>query len=252
MTIDVTKLQLDHYDVIGCAGRSHRSNVLWKVKCKYCNEIKDLEATYLRQNYPCKCTNIKHGLTMQSSGGANSPEHKILMSLIARCTDPSSPGYHRYGAKGITVCNRWLQGGVAVFVQDMGLRPSPELSIDRIDNKGNYEPINCRWATPRQQTNNRDCTIMLTHEGRTLPLTEWAEIVAISDGILRRRVTELCWSHSKALTTPVAYRRSRSLKAPDGHKYCSHCHKLKLLADFPHNRSTVDGYHPQCKVCVYK
>ena len=76
-----------------------------------------------------------------------------------RCLDPKNKGYARYGGRGITVCQRWLVGeggmtGVECFVLDMGKKPSPKHSVDRIDNDGNYEPANCRWATARDQARN--------------------------------------------------------------------------------------------------
>lgn len=69
-----------------------------------------------------------------------------------RCNNPKAQRYNYYGARGIRVCERW--GSFELFIQDMGRRPSPKHSIDRIDNDGNYEPGNCRWATQDQQIKN--------------------------------------------------------------------------------------------------
>lgn len=74
--------------------------------------------------------------------------------MIQRCTNPKNIGWKRYGGRGITVCERWLHS-FTDFLADMGPKPSPELTIDRIENNGNYEPGNCRWATKEQQTKNR-------------------------------------------------------------------------------------------------
>lgn len=85
--------------------------------------------------------------------GGKSPEYRAWHAMRQRCYHPSQPHYSRYGGRGIVVCERWQV--FANFLADMGLRPSPRHSLDRINNSGNYEPGNCRWATLVEQCRNR-------------------------------------------------------------------------------------------------
>ena len=97
----------------------------------------------------CKMGPLKHGGML---GGKASPEYRVWAGMKNRCLDPANPGYPGYGGRGIGIHPRWLD--FANFLADMGKKPSPRHSIDRINNDGNYEPGNCRWATSREQTRN--------------------------------------------------------------------------------------------------
>lgn len=85
---------------------------------------------------------------------STTPEYSIWSGIIQRCTNPRQPSYPRYGGRGINICDRWRRS-FAAFLEDVGPRPSPQHSIDRVDNDGNYEPSNCRWATAAEQRLNQ-------------------------------------------------------------------------------------------------
>ncbi len=122
--------------------------------------------------------------------------------MIDRCENPKATYYKDYGGRGIKVCKRWRES-VEAFVADMGPRPSPKHTIDRIDNDGDYEPGNCRWATMRQQHRNTRKTIMVEWKGITKPLKDWEEELGFSDKTLYHRLHTFGWSVERAFTTPA-------------------------------------------------
>lgn len=134
-------------------------------------------------------------------GGSSTPEYAIWYSMIRRCETPSDTNYPRYGACGIRACDRWRHS-FENFLADMGPRPSPEHSIDRIESAGNYEPGNCRWTTRIEQNRNRRSNRMVTWNGRTQTLAAWAEEVGIYGDLLSYRLNA-GWSVERALTTPA-------------------------------------------------
>jgi hypothetical protein len=110
-------------------------------------------------------------------------EYGIWSGIKHRCFNKSSPEYKNYGERGITVCDRWKRS-YANFISDMGPRPNNNMSIDRIDNDGNYGPSNCRWATSCEQTRNSRRNIVLTYRGVSMIQTDWAKYLGTTPDIL--------------------------------------------------------------------
>lgn len=129
------------------------------------------------------------------------PGYKSWENMLSRCRNPRMTDYGRYGGRGISVCERWLS--FSNFLADMGLRPSPRHSLDRYPNgDGNYEPGNCRWATPDEQLINRCNTIFLTIDGVTRPYIEWERESGLPKRLIYNRLIH-GWSHEKAVKTPI-------------------------------------------------
>lgn len=142
---------------------------------------------------------IRHGYTRTDSPRMS--EYTTWQNMITRCEDPKDRGFADYGGRGIRVCERW-RWSFAAFIEDMGLKPSPAHSIDRKDNNGDYSPENCRWATRREQVNNRRTTVFLTVCGVRLPLTEWAERTGLKPGTIANRLFR-GYSEAEAVTLPL-------------------------------------------------
>jgi hypothetical protein len=125
--------------------------------------------------------NITHGMSY-------SDEYKIWHGMRTRCKNPNAIGFANYGAAGIIVCERW-DNSFNAFYEDMGPRPSKDHSVDRINNEGNYEPGNCRWATGVEQSNNTSRNVFITHEGKTMTTAEFARLTGFTPLTVYRWVT---------------------------------------------------------------
>jgi hypothetical protein len=117
-----------------------------------------------------------HGLT-------GTPEHKAWLAMLARCSATSEINPD-YAGRGIAVCDRWKD--FLPFLEDMGERP-PKTTLDRINNDGNYEPRNCRWATREQQESNKRTSVFITFDSKTMTLSQWGRELNTDPSVLRQR-----------------------------------------------------------------
>jgi hypothetical protein len=146
--------------------------------------------------------NRKHGHSTINGQSICTSTYQCWQAMKRRCLDPNNKYWRHYGGRGIEVCERWLNS-FENFLADMGERPKG-LTLDRYpDNDGNYEPDNCRWATPKQQGRNNSRSRLITHNGLTKCMAEWAEISGISYHTLIGRIDAYGWSIEKALITPI-------------------------------------------------
>lgn len=130
------------------------------------------------------------------------PEYGVWWQMISRCTDPTSEYYHRYGGRGIKVCKRW-RASFRNFLADVGQRPTPQHTIERIKNGKGYFPGNVKWATRTEQARNRDTNVFLVFNGQRKTIAEWGEITGLGGKLIWQRINDLGWSVEKALTTPA-------------------------------------------------
>lgn len=127
--------------------------------------------------------------------------YRVWGNMVNRCTNHNNPAYNKYGGRGISVCDEWLQ---FLTFREWAISSgySEELSIDRIDNDGGYNPDNCRWVDRYVQANNKRNNVMLEFNGRTMTVSEWAREMNINYKALHRRL-HAGWTVERALTEPL-------------------------------------------------
>lgn len=173
----------------------------WECVCS-CGRTKVVCGAHLRSgaSRSCGCGprrgNFRHG---HGCKGKESKTYQTWHSMLNRCRNEHCEKWKDYGGRGITVCERWLQ--FVNFLADMGERPAG-MMIERIDNNGNYEPSNCRWATRKEQGRNKRNNFLVAYEGRTQCLSAWSEELNMPTGLIQQRLARLNWPIDRALQTP--------------------------------------------------
>lgn len=181
-----------------------RGHAAWNVQC-VCETSLIVRGYSLRQETTKSCGCLRRDVTSKANathgmaGRKKTPTYKSWENMKKRCTNPHNRDFRHYGGRGISICARWQD--FTLFLADMGRRPSPQHSLDRIDNAGNYEPENCRWTTPKEQHNNTRRNVRLTYHGVTLTVAQWAERIGIKSICLFMRLRR-GWSIERALTPP--------------------------------------------------
>lgn len=172
-------------------------HVHWLCRCD-CGNTGMISSTNLVEgkSRSCGCLQLD---TVTTHNMIDTPEYATWISMRSRCYTKTNASYPGYGARGIKVCARWQS--FENFLADMGNRPEGH-TLDRIDPNGDYSPENCRWATPETQSNNRRNNWLLTFDGRTQTVAQWAKEVGISKNTLLGRL-KWGWPTEDALTWPV-------------------------------------------------
>ena len=151
----------------------------------------------------CGCYNLQRIVETKTThrlGGT--PEHVSWAHIIQRTTNKESVDYKNYGGRGITVSDKWRYS-FETFLDDMGNRPTPKHSIERIDNNLGYFKENCKWANRKAQARNKRSNVVIDFDGKSLCLAEWAEVTGISYYALYFRICRRGWPVERALTEPV-------------------------------------------------
>lgn len=179
----------------------------WVCRC-LCGTVKSVrkESLVSGKTVSCGCycidrvkeANTTHG---NYKGSYKKPLGWAWNGMMGRCYDEKYHSFHRYGGRGITVCDRWKV--YENFEADVGKRPSPSHTLDRIDVNGNYEPSNCRWATKKEQANNTVNVLFIEYGGTVLPLSIWADKLGMNRGTLYSRLYKYKWDVKTAFEKDV-------------------------------------------------
>jgi hypothetical protein len=223
--------------------------------CANCGEHFAMKAYRLKvaATYPPCCslkcaarirrsTSLRHGHARVNN---HTKEFTAWQNMRRRCYVETNDFFHRYGARGITVCERW-RNSFDNFLSDVGCAPSPKYTLGRIENEGNYEPGNVEWQTPKTQANNTTANRFITAFGKTQTLQQWSEELHLSHTLIAARIDRLGWDTERALSTPklkqcrsagnrhmvtfcgktmniADWARETGIRAPTIHRRLSHC-----------------------------
>jgi len=182
---------------------------VWVCKCD-CGTVKEIRQTCLIQGVKsCGCV-TKQNTTKanRKHGFAGTPIYRLWHAMKNRCHHHSCSAYPDYGGRGIKVCERWHD--FSNFYKDMGA-PPPGMTLDRIDNNGDYCPENCRWASPTLQANNRRSNVKYHTLGGYFTIREISVITGIDDMLIRSRISK-GWTIDRAISQPPRVFKSHAVK----------------------------------------
>lgn len=201
---DLIGLRFMHLLVLEEAGSDKNGRAMWLCKCD-CGKFHKTLGKYLLNGDTTSCgcrrrkilaETTKRQTTHRMSG---TPIYTKWVSMKDRCMNPLNSAYSSYGGRGIRICDEWINSFENFYEWAISSGYSEGMTIDRINNNGNYEPTNCRWTDLKTQANNTRRNHYLTYKGKTKSLAEWAEIKKINYSTLRARINTYHWSVEKAL-----------------------------------------------------
>jgi len=208
-TVNLVGQRFGRLLVVSRAGSDKRGEALWECECD-CGAVTVVLGSNLRKGKTKSCGCYKEelmsaGQLHTTHGMCGTSIYIVWQNMLRRCSVDNEKHY-RWAGRGIKVCDEWLK--FENFYKDMG-DPPINGTIDRIDNDGNYEPSNCRWATQKEQSRNRSSNIEITHEGRTQCIAAWEEELGFSPGTVWRRLNIYKWSLDKAMSEPLINQRGK-------------------------------------------
>lgn len=190
--------------VLRIAGINKYNRVIYECQCD-CGRKKHAEASKVKNGALKSCGCLQSevvGKNFEIHGLTNTRLFRIWQSMKARCYDPNHSRYYAYGARGITVCEEWLHDFQAFYDWAIANGYADNLSIDRKDVNGNYEPSNCKWSTDIEQANNTTRNRYVTYRGVTMTAAEWARHFGFNYKYFHEKLKDCNWSIADLLEIP--------------------------------------------------
>jgi hypothetical protein len=197
---DLTGQRFGRLLVVKRAKNNKHGNAMWLCLCD-CGNKTIVCGCNLRAGTTQSCGCLHTELSQKrftTHGLSKTRLYNIWSKMLERCYNKKNSSFYLYGARGIEICEEWKNDFKTFYDWAMLNGYSDELSIDRINVNGNYEPSNCRWASDKEQANNRRTNCLVTHNGKTQTLTQWCEEIGINVRSVYKRL-ELGWDIEKAL-----------------------------------------------------
>lgn len=194
---DISGQKFGQLTVIKYAYTDKHHTAIWQCKCD-CGNIVEVRSDSLRNGHTRSC-----GCLHKLHGKSNSRLYYIWKNMKQRCYNKNDHAYNRYGERGIRICDEWLTDFKNFYNWAMDNGYKENLTIDRSDVNGNYEPNNCRWATKKQQTRNKRTTKYITYNNETKSLGEWCDILGLNYDKIWCRLYRNNWPMGQALELEV-------------------------------------------------
>ena len=194
---DLTGQKFGRLTVIERSGNSNCRKTMWLCKCDCGNELTVVGENITNgRTKSCGCLRKE-----RAHGKSDTRLHRIWTGMKTRCYNPNHHEAHNYSGRGIAVCDEWKNSFTAFYAWAVKNGYADNLTLDRIDNDKGYSPDNCRWVTLREQNSNRRNNHLITHNGKTQTISQWAAELGIKRVTLQARIQRYHWDIEKALTT---------------------------------------------------
>jgi hypothetical protein len=203
---ELTGRRFGRLAVIERAENDKSGKTMWRCRCDCGNEMVVVGQNLLiGRTLSCGCLRRE-----RAHGKADTRLHRIWTGMKTRCSNPKHHEFHNYGGRGIRVCAEWENNFMAFYEWALANGYQDRLTIDRENNNAGYSPENCRWATEGEQQNNRRTNHLITHNGKTQSIAQWAAELGIKRVTLQARLTRYHWDIEKAMSAEDKRKKGES------------------------------------------